>query len=68
MDLILQHSEKKYITLQPDFKYYRENKQIADGVMRQCAGPCKQRRSIGQYVAGDLLCMKCRLRAPKGMA
>lgn len=28
-----------------------------------CQGPCKQRRSIGQFANGDDWCIKCRRRA-----
>jgi len=31
--------------------------------MQMCAGPCKQRRSEGQFAKGDSLCQKCRRRA-----
>lgn len=30
---------------------------------KMCAGPCKQRRSVGQFAPGDTLCLKCRRRA-----
>jgi len=38
------------------------NKPI-NSTMKMCAGPCKQRRSVGQFAEGDSLCIKCRRRA-----
>lgn len=29
---------------------------------KMCRGPCKQRRSVGQFAPGDDLCAKCRRR------
>ena len=34
-------------------------------VTRQCAGPCRRRRSIAQYKADSPLCNICTKRTPK---
>lgn len=31
--------------------------------MRMCAGPCKRRRSIGQFVGNSVLCLRCARRS-----
>lgn len=38
---------------------------VYNHAMRHCKGPCKQTRSLGQFVNGDTLCIKCRRNAPK---
>lgn len=31
--------------------------------MRMCAGPCKRRRSIGQFVGASNVCIRCARRS-----
>jgi hypothetical protein len=43
----------------------RESGVGAYSPMRMCAGPCKRRRSTGQFKGAALLCQICARRAPK---
>ena len=45
----------------------RESCAGAYSPMRKCAGPCKKRRSTGQFKGSALLCQICARRAPKAI-
>jgi hypothetical protein len=47
-------------------EFYRENTKATKPLnlaMKNCAGPCRRRRSVAQFAEGDALCKICRSRA-----
>jgi hypothetical protein len=46
--------------------FYRETTKASKPLnlaMKNCAGPCRRRRSVAQFAEGDALCKICRSRA-----
>lgn len=37
----------------------------AASAMRKCEGPCKKRKSVGQFTGASTLCLQCARRTPK---
>lgn len=50
---------------QADFRAATERRKLFNQAQKTCKGPCKQRRSVGQFAAGDDVCAQCRRRGTK---